>query len=163
MPSSAEKGVTLSSGASDALHWLRVALAFLVLVSHCRGHLLVDYSALREPTLGLRVLYFMTGFGSIAVTGFFVLSGFLITRRYFEPLRNGEITPFAFLGGRAVRLYLVLLPVLVFSGFLVRFSPVRGALGWDTLVYNALFLQPASVAYYANNAPLWSLGYEAWA
>lgn len=162
MPSKTNDDAGLSRGASDLLHALRAVFALSVLVSHCRQHLLVDYSALTEPNLAVKLFYFSTGFGSAAVTGFFVLSGYLITLRYLEALKRGTISPGKFLVTRAVRLYVVLLPVLLFSSLVVAQSSVRGDVSWPTLLKNVFFLQPGGITHFANNAPLWSLGYEAW-
>src|SRR5579862_8276173 len=69
----------LSPSASAHLDAIRAIAASAVLWDHIRGLFFVDFPELRNPSLPLKTLYFVTGFGRLAVIVFFVLSGFLIS------------------------------------------------------------------------------------
>lgn len=60
-------------GRANSINFLRLVLAFAVLLSHSWP------LGLGRPNLGLRETYGQTDVGTLAVYGFFVLSGFLIT------------------------------------------------------------------------------------
>lgn len=162
-----QRGKTEATSArreSSALNWLRALFAFLVLVGHVRQQFLVPYGEIRAHDIDLfvRGIYFATGFGSAAVVGFFVLSGYLITRHYHQLLLTGAMTPPAFLLNRAVRIYMVLVPVLLGSWLLVSLAPLHQEASLRGFFAALLLLQPLNIGAFAGNSPLWSLGYEAW-
>lgn len=148
----------------SALNWLRALFAFLVLLAHVRKQFLLPYGEVevRDFDILLRGFYFVTGFGSASVVGFFVLSGYLITRHYSGSLLSGSITPGAFLLSRGIRIYTVLLPVLIGSWLLVTLSPLSEDCSWRSFFAALFLLQPLNPPAFGGNAPLWSLGYEAW-
>jgi len=91
--------------------------------------------------------------GHLAVLIFFLLSGYVIGRRYPRPLRRAEIGDY--LHRRLVRVYpmyaLAVLAGVVVSGFTI---------GWKTVGYHLLFWQSWGEPVMFENNPLWSLQYE---
>lgn len=91
--------------------------------------------------------------GPLAVLIFFLLSGYVIGRRYPEPLRLGGVLPY--LHRRFVRVYpmyvLAIAAGVVVSGFTIS---------WLAVGYHLLFWQSWGVPVMFENNPLWSLQYE---
>src|SRR5689334_20689842 len=98
-----------SLGRSNNIDFLRFALASLVILSH--SYPLVWGNNTREPfsmaTGGQR-----TG-GELAVEGFFILSGFLITRSWYSARSTGD-----YLRRRALRIYPGFFVAVAFSGLI---------------------------------------------
>ena len=173
----------ISSSLSGRLDMLRWFAAFMVVLSHIRPLLFVEYSEVEnQGSVAIKLLYFVTGFGHEAVIVFFVISGLLVggvsAEKYAERRFSGKI----YLVHRFARIYLVFFPALL-AGYLLdlvgstyldasglyshtsqyrfsadaldRMSPVI-ALG------NSLMLQEILVPALGSNGPLWSLAYEWW-
>lgn len=159
-----EAGATASTREVSSLHFLRAIFAFLVLVGHARQQFLLPFGEIFGSDVGLfvRGIYFVTGFGSASVVGFFVLSGYLITHHHFGPLFEGSVSRGAFLLNRAIRIHTVLIPALLGSWLLVALSPLEQVCSWRSFLAALFLLQPLNPPAFAGNAPLWSLGYEAW-
>jgi len=91
--------------------------------------------------------------GHLAVLIFFLLSGYVIGRRYPRPLRGSEIKDY--LHRRLVRVYpmyvLAVLAGVLVSGF---------SISWKMVVYHLLFWQSWGEPVMFENNPLWSLQYE---
>jgi len=107
---------------------IRLILAMMVIYSHSyavTGH--------PEPTMLGR------SFGNLAVHGFFVLSGFLITESY---LRSGDLQSFAI--KRFFRIIPALVPAHFFAAFLFNYFA-----GYASNPYPGL-----------KNGPLWTLPWE---
>jgi peptidoglycan/LPS O-acetylase OafA/YrhL len=68
----------LSETLSSFLNFSRWSAALLVLVNHARHLILVDLEEVKQQTLFVKALYFVTGLGHEAVVIFFVISGFLV-------------------------------------------------------------------------------------
>ncbi len=129
---------------------LRLGLASLVILSHSFPLL-----GLREPGI------FGATFGTIAVDGFFLLSGYLITASW-------QANPDVFAFGRR-RLYRIV------PGFVVAFlvcvlivAPLGGATSWAlTLGRDLLGLQPPTIDAFAGtpypmvNGAMWTISWEA--
>jgi len=141
---------------------LRLLFATLVIVSHSPE--IVDGNRSREI---LTSLFGRMSFGEIAVDGFFLVSGFLITK--------------SFVGSNSLRLFLFKRLLRIVPGYIVSFwicviviSPFVGvgspALSGDTVAHNAarsLLLLPPDVRgvfhgiHYATlNGPMWTITYE---
>src|ERR1700744_3333974 len=89
---------------------LRVASALLVMSSHVRDVFLAAWGPAFGPVAGL--FYNLTSFGHAAVTVFFVLSGFWITKVVVERQEAGTWSWGGYLLDRLTRLWVVMLPVL---------------------------------------------------
>jgi peptidoglycan/LPS O-acetylase OafA/YrhL len=149
---------------------------------HLRALFFVDIQHVRRANLPINVLYFLTGFGNQAVMVFFVLSGFLISsviirRRFFGNWSWRDYTI-----DRASRLYVVLIPGLLFGllwdkmgSVLFAFNhiysqPVDGfglavaqnQLTPSVFLGNLFFLQTILCPTFGSNGPLWSLANEFW-
>lgn len=142
---------------------IRGVLTLLVVLGHVRLELITGWSESPGASFLAQAFYVVSGFQEAAVLSFFVLSGFLITYKYAAPLYRGEMSLWSFAQRRALRLYVVLIPTLLFSALLVRLEsvPAQAQLStWRGAALTLLFLQPEHAALFAGNRPLWSLGYE---
>ena len=105
-------------------------------------------------------------FGQEAVMLFFLLSGFVIHYSYSKTPTD----PISFVSNRFLRIFVPLVPALIFSYVVVSIS--NGRLvdpNVATLCANLLMLQDMSslkpgvlASPYMGNSPLWSLSYEWW-
>ena len=133
-------------------------------------------------TASLKTLYFLTGFGHQAVMVFFVLSGFLISSSILRSLSAGTWSWSGYAISRATRLYVVLIPGLLFGllwdvlgkslfastglytqplgsfGGLV----VQDALTAGNFFGTLFFLQTIVCSSFGSNGPLWSIANEFW-
>lgn len=105
---------------ANAVGFLRLVLASLVIVSHVPQ--IIDGNALRDP------FYWWTrtmGFGGAAVSGFFVISGYLIAASY-----QNQPTIRAYLARRVARIY----PAFLLASLLcvVVAAPI-GGVSWETI------------------------------
>lgn len=91
--------------------------------------------------------------GHLAVLIFFLLSGYVIGRRYPEPLRPAAVG--AYLHRRFVRLY-PMYALAVLAGVLVSGFTISGR----AIVFHLLFWQSWGEPVMFENNPLWSLQYE---
>lgn len=144
------------------LDWMRFAAAFAVLVYHTCGNNWVPYGGLGDqPHRYLSWIFFeVTNTGIAPVVVFFVLSGFLVGGKVLERVANGTFDVEAYAFDRISRIYLPLLPALLFTLVicLVCGSPVSiGA-----FFGNIFGLQGVYCSSFGGNAPLWSLAYEFW-
>jgi peptidoglycan/LPS O-acetylase OafA/YrhL len=173
---------SLSPGASAHLDWIRALAALAVMAGHLRALFFIDYQHLRQPGWLLMSIYFLTGFGHQAVMVFFVLSGFLISSSIVRDHLSGKWSWHEYAINRSVRLYIVLIPGLVFGliwdvagsaifasgGVYTHALPSLGPdvvvanLRPEILVCNALFLQTIACHTFGSNGPLWSLANEFW-
>lgn len=101
------------------------------------------------------------GFGSVGVIVFFLLSGFVI---HANEEQRARIEPLRYLGRRARRLYPVLIVAL---GVSAAVAVGKGALGSVisasslAQLLGTLTFQQGITGPFMQNAPLWSLSYEA--
>jgi peptidoglycan/LPS O-acetylase OafA/YrhL len=166
----------------DHFNTIRGLAALAVMSGHLRALTFLDAAkvTLSPP---LKVFYFLTGFGREAVMIFFVLSGFFISRSIIQAMESGKWTWRDYVVNRLSRLWLVLIPALVFTWVVdvlgVRWSDANGIYnpavshgvnvfnsvlnhGWTTFFGNMAFLQTIYVPYFGSNDPLWSLANEFW-
>ena len=131
---------------------LRGLAALLVFMYH--------YAVLHAPDGGAHVpLRGVWSQGYMGVPVFFVLSGFLITRLYFDPLRDGAVSVRAFLVKRVARIWpLFLLLAAVQHAVLWR----SGRLPWsaDWLVTLSMSQGWFADLLYGGLPPAWSLTIE---
>jgi len=181
VPSIAEPRA-LTPAASANLDLIRALAAWAVMWGHLRADFFVDYSQLRHDGLLSSIIYFLTGFGTEAVLVFFVLSGFLISSAIFSRRAAGTWSWRDYAIDRSSRLYVVLIPGLlfgllwdtvgssIFASTGVYSQPlksfglfvVQGRLGVGTFLGNLFFLQTIVCPTYGSNGPLWSLANEFW-
>ena len=144
----------------DNIGLLRLVLASLVIVGHAPE--MVDGDRHREPI----ALFFHTlSFGEIAVDGFFLISGYLITMSW---LRTNSLRHY--LQRRVLRIY----PAFILAYLLSTFAlgPLVGAQPWRDLPQTLIrlaFLEPPpdfpgqllEVAHYRIlNGALWTIAFE---
>jgi peptidoglycan/LPS O-acetylase OafA/YrhL len=163
------------------LDLVRGLSALAVAAGHLRLVMMCDYGDLREPQPWQTAFYLLTGLSSQAVMVFFVLSGFLVGG---SVLRAGPRFHFGeYAIARLVRLWVVLLPALVFTllvdevtdsldarmtsgGLFARWTsgPMPGAYSTSTVTFlgNLAFVNTVFVESYGSNGPLWSLACEFW-
>lgn len=169
--------------ASVHLDALRGIAAVGVCLSHVRDIFFLDYSQLSHHNPLLALAYLATGLGHQWVIIFFVLSGYLVGGSALRAHATGRWTWNGYLFNRFTRLYIVLLPALIFGGLLdaaglhffgangiyggnsgahaINFA-VGSRLGFGTLLGNYAFLQGMFVNTLGSNGPLWSLTNEFW-
>lgn len=166
----------------DLARWLA---AFLVVVSHVRHLILVDLKQVIHPSLGVKALYFFTGFGHEAVVIFFVLSGYLVGGITLERWRLHGPDFSHYFASRISRIYTVLLPALVVGLVIdwlglhfVNLSElytnagkyhtislhdfVDSSISIPTFFGNLFMLQGVISPTLGTNGPLWSLSWEWW-
>jgi peptidoglycan/LPS O-acetylase OafA/YrhL len=172
----------LAPAASAHLDLIRGLAAWAVMWDHLRGLFFSDFQQVGRPSSLLKVIYFFTGFGNEAVLVFFVLSGFLISSAILGRRASGTWSWRDYAIDRASRLYVVLIPGLLFgllwdklgssifastgiySHPLENFASaiVQTRMGIGTFLGNTFFLQTILVPTFGSNGPLWSLANEFW-
>lgn len=160
---------------------IRFIAAALVMVSHARDLLLVDFGDVAASGVAMKAFYFLTGLGHEAVVVFFVLSGFWISSSIDRRQHSPQVwTNYGI--DRMARLYVVLVPALMatlcwdLAGIHALHSPiytgtfgphslqmdVAHELGISQFLGNLVFLQTIAVSTFGSNGPLWSLANEFW-
>ena len=172
----------LSAAASDSLDLIRALAACAVMVGHLRALFFLNFGQLSHKSWPLEALYFFTGFGHQAVIVFFVLSGFLISSTVIRSHVLGKWSWRDYAVNRATRLYVVLIPGLLFGFFWDRlgswlfaakgiYAQPLSDLGPAVPLQNLtpgnflgtfLFLQTILFNTFGSNAPLWSLANGFW-
>ena len=174
------------SWSSVHLNAIRGAAALIVLLGHTRSLFFSSFTANSGPTAqaandiarGNRPTV-----GEEAVIIFFVLSGYLVGGSVIRSVKNGTWSWKDYLFKRITRLWVVLIPALIFGisldmlGMHLFGSPasIYGApsstlvphdlatrLSWKVIVANATFLQGILSPTAGTNNSLWSLAYEWW-
>ena len=163
------------------LDLIRGVAAIAVFTGHLRVLCIDDTPMGKLDILGKSV-FFITGFGHIAVIIFFVLSGFLIIKSVHESYLRGSFTFASYSKNRISRLWTVLIPCLiigfaldklglqyfsysmVYSGESKYFlnNGLENNLSPNILFGNLFFLQTILVPTFGSNGPLWSLCNEFW-
>lgn len=152
-----------SVGSQPHLQWLdslRFLAAIIVVASHVRGQVFVDFGSLEDASRNLvtGIFFATTRLGHEAVIVFFVLSGYFVGGKAFELLREGRFNAKAYIIDRITRLWVPLFPVLIISC-------IGTSLTTDLAVDfmgNLFGLQTILVPVFNGNGPLWSLAYEQW-
>jgi peptidoglycan/LPS O-acetylase OafA/YrhL len=142
----------------NSLGFLRLLFASLVIVSHTTELLRGDRGS--EP---LSMVFGTLSLGDLAVNGFFIISGYLITKSYLGTPRVSD-----YLIKRIARI----LPGFVMAWLIVAIvvAPLAGGqegmsilaqLGWSFLLQAPYSSQAFSGTYYNSlNAPLWTIPWE---
>jgi len=172
----------LTSASSAHLDLIRAAAAWAVMWGHLRALFFVDFQHLEHRNKLLSALYLLTGFAHQAVMVFFVLSGFLISSAIIKRHVSGTWSWRDYSIDRSSRLYVVLIPGLLFgllwdkagsslfasTGLYTRpldgfgFAIARDGITVGNFVGNLFFLQTIACPTFGSNGPLWSLANEFW-
>lgn len=149
------------------INWIRGLCSILVVLGHARA--LGWYSSsgtyMPEHLLG-KVLLIPSTFAVEAVAIFFVISGYLVGGKTLSNCRNRNFSWRDFLVDRISRLWIVLLPGLLFSWvtFIAKSSDLSRIIekqnNFKSFACNLFFLMPERCVPFAGNSSLWSLGYE---
>lgn len=158
-----ENHVTLENKNPEHYYWLdlfRGLAAMIVVTTHCRTMLFVEYGLLppAEKTIQNSVFFFLTRIAHEAVLLFFVLSGFLVGGKVIQRLRAGTFDLKSYALDRTVRIMLPLLSALI----LIFICNTIIGQKYSVIDYlgNILSLQGILVPWVSG--PLWSLAYEVW-
>ncbi|NQX10817.1 acyltransferase [Microbacteriaceae bacterium VKM Ac-2855] len=156
-----------------ALDSIRACAAFLVLAAHARQAFLVPADDVEMNPL-LSAAYLLTSFGHGAVIVFFVLSGYFVGGSVIAGVRRGTFSWSRYLISRLTRLWLVLIPAVLFTAILdtigmslfpdsLQYGPFSFAEnnGFGLALANVFFLEPNWFQPYGSNRALWSIGFEA--
>lgn len=172
---------TPERGAFFYMDLLRYVAASLVVVEHLRDLTWLTWGEAALPSVLFQPVYFLTGFGSQAVSIFFVLSGFWITRAVERRVDAPNFWR-VYLTDRLSRLLVVIVPALLIgwaldaygrfglqsplylgtSGALSLRGDIAARLDAATFLGNLAFLQTILVPTFGSNGPLWSLANEFW-
>jgi peptidoglycan/LPS O-acetylase OafA/YrhL len=172
----------LGVAASAHLDLIRAVAAWAVMWSHVRSLFFADFEYVVQRGPVIKAIYFLTGFGHQSVIVFFVLSGFLISSAVIRRHALGSWSWRGYAIDRLSRLYVVLIPGLLFGmlwdktgaflfaptgiyshpleGFGAVIAQNRTTIG--TLFGNVFFLQTITCPTFGSNGPLWSLANEFW-
>jgi len=144
------------------LDWARFFAAFWVLVVHARSSNWNAYGDLHSEaqTWPVAIFFAVTRLGYEAVIFFFVLSGFLVGGKLLERCLDKSFDVSAYALDRVTRIYVPLVPAVIFSAILAVFRSKQVDL--STVIGNLLGLQGVLVRSVPGNEPLWSLAYETW-
>jgi peptidoglycan/LPS O-acetylase OafA/YrhL len=173
---------SLGKASSAHLDLIRAVAAWLVMWGHLRELFFVDFGYAQHGGGLVKLIYFFTGFGHQAVVVFFVLSGFLIGSTILKRFASGSWSWRGYAIDRLTRLYVVLIPGLLFGllwdktgaalfastglyshpleGFGAGIAQSRLTVG--IFLANLAFLQTLVSPVFGSNGPLWSLANEFW-
>jgi peptidoglycan/LPS O-acetylase OafA/YrhL len=140
---------------------LRISFATLVILTH--SFYFVDGNSLREPFIKL---FHVLSLADISVDGFFIISGYLVTKSYMQ-----SKSQFEYLGKRVLRIYpgyVVACAVSLLIGLRAGgLLPHVGLGSVASALVELLFLAGvhidrafASLPYPGTNGSLWSIAYE---
>jgi peptidoglycan/LPS O-acetylase OafA/YrhL len=176
------RSLALTPSGSAHLDFIRATAAWAVMWGHLRGLFFADFRHIGHHGVWLDAIYFLTGFGHQAVIVFFVLSGFFISSAILKRHATQSWSWRDYAIDRLSRLYIVLIPGLLF-GLLWdtigshRFAstglythPIEGlgyavanaGLTFKDFLGGICFLQTIVCRTFGSNAPLWSLANEFW-
>ena len=161
---------------------IRGISALAVCAGHLRAAMFIDFSQLTTTNIVEKFFYFATGLGHQAVMVFFVLSGFFVGGSVLS--RSNKFEFDNYLLARLSRLWVVLLPALIFTFFIdqitnsyfpqllsgehysILSSGPRPNAKYSTSLWtflaNITFLQNIYAPIFGTNGPLWSLANEFW-
>ena len=169
---------------SSLLNFFRWIAALLVIASHCRHLILVDFKNVEHSNYLIKAIYFITGFGDEAVIIFFVISGFLVGGLTIRKWST-NVSYKDYFAARFSRIYSTLLPALIVGAGLdwIGLSffnkskiytdsslyhtssmdvVISNQLSPDIFLGNILNLEGIIVPIFGSNSPLWSLAFEWW-
>ena len=160
------------------LDFIRGFSAILVCAGHLRAALFEPFSNGNvDVNIFTLLFYFLTSLGHEAVMVFFVLSGFFVGGSVLHNRNDFDFLKYNLI--RLSRLWIVLIPALIFTFFIDLFisrSVLNGgyasvlnsgpisdySLSIITFFYNVFFLQTIVSPVFGSNGALWSLANEFW-
>jgi peptidoglycan/LPS O-acetylase OafA/YrhL len=166
-------GAPILTANLDHLRWMAAAM---VVVQHCRGFILKDYSP--GGGAAAKLMYVLTGFSHQAVVIFFVISGYLVGGKVLRLLKRRPTDAEArrFLVDRFSRIFIVLWPALALAGIIALVAPDALVLRTDTWAIGvgnvradttgptwaaaSVLLNEMAAASPGWDNPLWSLAFE---
>ena len=162
---------------------LRFLAALFVTIGHARAMTFEDFDSSEKSGMLEIGFYWVTSLGHGSVIFFFVLSGYLIGGGILKSVLESRFDIVKVLINRMTRIWIVLLPALIFVYFLNKIScqyvvytpfcqgelphnlsvgPVdllnNSVLFWKTIFF--LVSNDLGVGYYGGNQVLWTLKYE---
>jgi len=175
----------MNSATSDFLNASRWVAAFFVVFGHVYKICNVQDQYVIHSSLLFHAANFFSGFGHIAVTVFFVISGFLVGGRTILIFENNGFRVIDYFVNRFSRIYTVLIPALIIGGILdlagITIFNLSGIyshpdqfytnpfgnditkhLSVGIFVGNLIQMQTIMVSSLGSNGPLWSLANEWW-
>lgn len=175
----------MNSNLSSFLNLSRWLAAFLVVISHIRHLIFVDYKDVQYKGIFIKGFYFISGFGHEAVILFFVISGFLVGGLTLKRWHKQEVNLRTYTSARVSRIYTVLVPALVIGlaldmvgmlwfdaselytnsaqyNTISLTSKISESINFPTLLGNLFMVQNIFMPPLGSNGPLWSLAYEWW-
>lgn len=158
----------ISNETSKSLDAFRGVAALLVVLGHSRQHAAKTFNLAPEGDSIIEKFFLIpSSFAMESVAVFFVLSGFLVGGQTIRLIQRNQFSWLDFLAKRVSRLWLVLLPGILFTWIVFEISSLitdkkLNNLGVEEAICNAFFLQEALCDTFANNDSLWSLSYEFW-
>jgi peptidoglycan/LPS O-acetylase OafA/YrhL len=166
------------------LDLVRGLSALLVMLGHLRAFIFLKFGELGSAGSLTKIFYFATSLGHQAVMVFFVLSGYFVGGSILSGLSERRFTWRRYAAARLTRLWMVLVPALVFTFGIDLLGKYRSAGAYAgglhgsfmsgptsdqpaahdimTFLGNLCFVQTVSVPVYGSNGPLWSLANEFW-
>ncbi len=144
------------------LDWLRFLAAFIVMADHTRAFNWIEHArAHHDPhPLAWAVFVPLFSLGKQAVVLFFVLSGWLVGGHTIRKVRAGTFDAAAYAADRFSRVYVPLVPALLFTAAVV--NVLDQYLPRARFVACLFAVQDVWVKTPDVNAPLWTLVYEVW-
>jgi len=144
------------------LDWLRFLSAFIVVITHARGFLFVEWGSVDLDSKGILgfIFFTITRLGHEAVLIFFVMSGYFVGGRLILDIRSKTFNSRKYFIDRFTRIYLPFVPALFLSMVLLYLT--LNEFFFIDMLGNLIMLQGSFFYVYINNGPLWSLAYEWW-
>jgi peptidoglycan/LPS O-acetylase OafA/YrhL len=174
--------LNLQLSRSGFIHLSRWIAAILVVISHLRSLIFVDFEQVANKNPLNKIFYFLTGLGHQSVIVFFVLSGYLIGNSVLRQIDKKQFSWQKYGLNRFTRLYSVLIIALFLTLLFDLIGSKYDLIGMysgkqnlATLPFNVLehqtvlhflsslfMLQGTVLAPFGSNGPLWSLANEFW-
>jgi peptidoglycan/LPS O-acetylase OafA/YrhL len=164
--------------ASQNISFFRWFSALAVVVMHATALLLAQSDIMSAPHNAFEYVWWFVSnkeVGHKAVVGFFVISGYLVGGEVIRGLSREGAFFKTYLLKRFARIYVVLVPALVFtalidaigsglfaSGGFYNEGMFAGHFGSRVFLSNLFSLQDIVAEPYGTNIPLWSLALEVW-
>lgn len=141
----------------ESLTSLRFFAALLVLLNHC------EFLRHSDSILLKNLFDYIFSQGHIAITFFFILSGFIMSLSYSDKINTKKVSYTQFYIARISKLYPLHLLTFFLALPLVIYSIYKGSDTLNSLLPNLFLIQsfiPVREYFFSVNAPSWSLSNE---